>query len=239
MKEQLLLLVSLQEADSELIQITTRRKELPEKIKKLDEDFLVFKEATGKNKRNYDELKIRHTENEGKIKKINDGVVKTKERLLEVKNNKEYQAMLKEIETAESSRGNVEAEIILLLDELDKLAVLVKKDQAIIDEQSRNYEEKKKDMENELNSLDAEAGKWDKKRKELRGAIPADVLAKYDKIRGRSRGIAVISVWKGICNGCHMNLPPQLYNELQKSAELMICPNCNRIIYFQNIDKPA
>jgi len=115
----------------------------------------------------------------------------------------------------------------------------VKKDQAIIDEQRRNYEQQKKEMENELNSLDAEAGKWNKKREEFRGAIPADVLAKYDKIRGRSRGIAVISVWKGICNGCHMNLPPQLYNELQKSAELMICPNCNRIIYFQNMDKPA
>lgn len=239
MKEQLLLLIGLQESDSELIQITARRKDLPEKIKMLDANFLSFKEATEKNKRNYDELKLRHTENEGKIKKINDGVVKTKERLLEVKNNKEYQAMLKEIETAESSRGKVEAEIILLLDELDKLDALVKKDQAIIDEQRRNYEEQKKNIEDELNSLDAEAGKWDKKREEYRSAIPADLLAKYDKIRGRSRGIAVISVWKGICNGCHMNLPPQLYNELQKSVELIICPNCNRIIYFQNMDKPT
>ena len=63
--------------------------------------FSLFKDEIEQNKRKYDELKARHVECENKIKKINEGMIKTKERLLEVKNNKEYQAMLKEIEIAE------------------------------------------------------------------------------------------------------------------------------------------
>jgi len=65
------------------------------------------------------------------------------------------------------------------------------------------------------------------------------LLEKYERIRNRNGGIGVVSVWKAVCNGCHMNIPPQLYNELQKSSELMICPNCNRIIYYQNKDSAA
>ena len=114
MKEKLLMLIKLQECDSQLTKLSTKKKILPENIEKLDKEFLSFEEGIKKNKIKYDELKSRHAENESKIKKINEGIVKTKERMLEVKNNKEYQALLKEIETAESSRGKIETEIISL-----------------------------------------------------------------------------------------------------------------------------
>jgi predicted nucleic acid-binding Zn-ribbon protein len=44
----------------------------------------------------------------------------------------------------------------------------------------------------------------------------------------------VVAVWKEVCDGCHMSIPPQLYNELQKSNELITCPSCSRIIYWEN-----
>ena len=127
MKEKLLLLIKLQECDSQLVKLSAKKKTLPENIDKLDKEFSSFEEGIEKNKIKYDELKSRHTESENKIKKINEGIVKTKERMLEVKNNKEYQAMLKEIETAESSRSDIETEIISILEELDKLSVWLKK----------------------------------------------------------------------------------------------------------------
>jgi uncharacterized protein len=239
LKKQLLLLVALQECDSQLVKLAGKKKDLPVKLKKLDEEFSLFKEEIEQNKGKYDEAKARHSESESKIKKINEGMVKTKERLLEVKNNKEYQAMLKEIETAEATRGDVETEIIKILDEMDKLSVLVKKDQATLDEQRKKYEEEKRIKEADLNSLDADFVGWEKKRIDLSKEVPADILSRYEKIKNRNNGIGVISVWKSVCNGCHMNLPPQLYNELQKSAELLSCPNCHRIMYFQNMEKSA
>jgi hypothetical protein len=212
---------------------------LPGKIAKLDEEFNVFKNGIEQNKRKYDELKARHAESETKIKKINEGMVKTKERLLEVKNNKEYQAMLKENEIAESSRGDIETEIISILEELDKLSILVKKDEEMLSQRRKEYEAEKKVIEDGLSTIDADAGSWEQKRADLRKEVSADILARYEKVKNRNNGVGVISVWKQVCSGCHMNIPPQLYNELQKTTELLSCPNCNRIMYFQNMEKQA
>lgn len=239
MKEKLLLLIKIQECDSQLVKLSVKKKTLPEDIEKLSREFSSFEEGIKKNKTQYDELKARHAENENKIKKINESIVKTKERMLEVKNNKEYQAMLKEIETAESSRGEVETLIISLLEELDKLSVLVKKDEEILKQGRDKYEKEKKALEDELNAVDSDAVTWGQKRVELQKNIPDDLISRYERIKKRNKGIGVTSVWKATCNGCHMNIPPQLYNELQKSDELFSCPHCNRIIYFQEIEKPV
>ena len=239
MKDKLLLLIKIQECDSQLVKLSAKKKILPENIEKLNQEFSLFEEGIKKNKLKYDELKSRHTENESKIKKINEGIVKTKERMLEVKNNKEYQAMLKEIETAESSRGEVETAIISILEELDKLSILVKKDEEILKQSKNKYEQEKKTIENDLNAVDSDVVNWEQKRIESQKSVPGDLLARYERIKKRNKGIGVTSVWKSVCNGCHMNIPPQLYNEVQRSEELFSCPNCNRIIYFQDMEKPA
>jgi uncharacterized protein len=239
LKKNLLLLIELQECDSQIVNLSTKKIKLPEKIAKLDEEFHLFKNGIEQNKRKYDELKARHIESENKIKKLNEAMIKTKERLLEVKNNKEYQAMLKEIEVAESSRGDIETEIISILEELDKLSILVKEDEETLGQRKKEYEAEKKIIENDLSTIDADAVSWEQKRVDLRKDVSADILARYEKVKNRNNGVGVISVWKQVCNGCHMNIPPQLYNELQKTTELLSCPNCNRIMYFQNMEKQA
>ncbi|MFZ1982118.1 MAG: C4-type zinc ribbon domain-containing protein [Smithella sp.] len=239
MKEKLLLLIKLQDCDSQLVKLSAKKKILPENIEKLDKEFNLFKEGIEKNKIKYDEFKSRHTENENKIKKVNEGIVKTKERMLEVKNNKEYQAMLKEIEIAESSRGEIETQIISLLDELDKLSVLVKKDEEILKQSRSKYEQEKKEMEDDLNAVDTDVANWEQKRIGLQRDVPNELLVRYERIKKRNKGVGVTSVWKAVCNGCHMNIPPQLYNELQRSDDLLSCPNCNRIMYFQDMEKPV
>lgn len=208
-------------------------------MQKLDNEFNAYQEEAGKNKIKLDELKAKHRENEQKIKRINEGIVKTKERMLEVKNNKEYQAMLKEIEMAENSKSEVETEIIALLEELDKLAALVREDEEKLGLARSKYEKERKDMEDALNSIDAEVLKLEEKKTEIQNNVPSDLLSRYEKIKKRGNGVAITSVWKAVCNGCHMNIPPQLYNELQRTSELLSCPNCNRIIYFQEIEKTA
>ncbi len=234
MKEDLSLLIELQECDTRLVSLLAGKKNLPEKMTKLEQDFLAFSENIEQNKRKYEEIKNTHTAKEKDIKKINEGIVKAKERLLEVKNNKEYQAILKEIETAEASLGDIETQIISLLEEMDKLAVLVKKDEEILNQHKQKYEEEKNKIQADIASIDTDFTGWEEKRGALTNRVDGALLAKYEKLKKRGNGIGVISVWKAVCNGCHMNIPPQLYNELQKSSELLSCPNCNRIIYFEN-----
>jgi predicted nucleic acid-binding Zn-ribbon protein len=239
LKEKLLLLVSIQECDSQLVKLSAKKIKLPEKIRKMEEDFQVYKENIELNKRKYDVLKAKHGESEVQVKKLNDGMIKTKERLLEVKNNKEYQAMLKEIETAEKTRGNLESQIIALLEEMDKLSILVKEDEETLLQATFKHEEEKKIVEDDLSAVDADTVSWTEKRIGLQNVIPSDLMARYERVKKRNKGVGVIPVWKAVCSGCHMNIPPQLYNELQRSNDLLSCPNCNRIMYFQNQEKSA
>lgn len=239
MNEQLQLLIELQECDSQMAKILGRKKLLPQKMAGLDESFRVFREEIEENKRKFDDVKARHMEYENKIKRINEGMIRTKERMLEVKNNKEYQAMLKENEAAEMLRSDVETEVICMLDELERLSVLVKADQVTMAEQRKKYGEEKSLLETHLNSIDNDREELEKKRVGLKQKILPDLLVRYEKIKKNNNGIGVISAWKSVCNGCHMNIPPQLYNELQRTTDLIACPNCHRIIYFQNLEKTA
>ena len=145
--------------------------------------------------------------------------------------------MLKEIETAEKARGDMESQIIVLMEEMDKLALLVKKDDETLKQAAGRHEEEKKVIEDDLSAVDADTMTWTEKRDDLQKRIPADLLSRYERVKKRNNGVGVIPVWKAVCGGCHMNIPPQLYNELQRSNDLLSCPNCNRIMYFKNQEK--
>jgi hypothetical protein len=119
---------------------------------------------------------------------------------------------------------------------MDNISLLAKKDGEILSQHMQKHEDERKIMEVDINSLDTDFSQWEQKRNEIKNKINGGLLEKYERIKNRNGGIGVVSVWKAVCNGCHMNIPPQLYNELQKASELMICPNCNRIIYYQNKD---
>ena len=239
MNEKLSLLIRLQECDSMLAGLSAKKNSLPEKLQQIDEEFQRFKENISQSAMRYEKLKTEREENELKVKKISEAMARSKEKLLDVKTNKEYQAMLKEIETAETSLGGLESQIIILLEEMDELSVQVKQDQETLKQAEKNYLDDKKIIEEKLSSVDAESDEWNRKRLALQKNIPEDLLALYEKIRKRNQGVGVIPVWKAVCSGCHMNIPPQLYNELQRSSDLLSCPSCHRIMYFQAQDTSA
>jgi len=219
--------------------LSAKKNSLPEKLQQIDEEFQRFKENISQSAMRYEKLKTEREENELKVKKISEAMARSKEKLLDVKTNKEYQAMLKEIETAETSLGGLESQIIILLEEMDELSVQVKQDQETLKQAEKNYLDDKKIIEEKLSSVDAESDEWNRKRLALQKNIPEDLLALYEKIRKRNQGVGVIPVWKAVCSGCHMNIPPQLYNELQRSSDLLSCPSCHRIMYFQAQDTSA
>ena len=239
MKQQTVFLVALQAIDSELNQIGIRKKDLPGKKISLEEKLRAVQEKLEQEKSRLDEAARNHKQMEESLRKGIENLKRTKERLLEVKNNKEYQAMLKEIETAEKASGEIETQIIALMEEMDQLAVLVKQDEETLRQAVSEHEREKKNLEDELDAVDADTQAWTEKRADLQKMLPGDLLDRYEKVRKRNNGIGVISVWKSVCNGCHMNIPPQMYNEVQRSEALLSCPNCNRIMYFEDQEKSA
>lgn len=237
MKEELRLLIDLQQIDTDIAKINLKKRDLPLQLAQLDESFGEFKKGVEAVAAKLEEANRRHKEMEDKLKKAVEGIRKTKERLNEVKTNKEYHAMLKEIEGIEKKNGEIEETVIVLLDEIDAQRVALKAKEQELAQEQKQYEGKRKVLEGQIASLDSELQDRAGKGEAIRTKIPPALMKKYETIKAISNGVAVVSVWKEVCNGCHMNIPPQMYNELLTSEELFMCPQCNRIIYWYDQQK--
>ena len=234
MGAQLKLIVALQKIDSEIIRINNRKKILPEELASLDEKFQAFSADFEKDQKTLEELTKAHKEKDEKLKRGVENLKKTKDRLHEVKTNKEYQAMLKEIESTASKNSAIEDEILTVMDKLDQLRKMVKVREKELEGHRSDYESERQKIEQELAVMDAEISTYLEKGLLLKEQIAADMLKRYEMIKSRSNGLAVVSAWKEICAGCHMNIPPQMYIELQKDVDIQYCPHCNRIIYWED-----
>lgn len=234
MIEELRILIELQKVESEASRITLRKKELPLRMEELEKEFSALCAAVEGERQELEGLRKKRREKDQQLQAGQDMLKRTRERLFDVKTNKEYQSMLKEIETLEQKNSKTEDEIILLLDELERREKQMKEREKEFEGQRRNYEEQKAKISEELKGLDEQLGLCLQKGAELKKAISPPVLRKFEQVKTIGRGVAVVSVWKEVCNGCHMSIPPQLYNDLQKSTTIMTCPNCSRIIYWEN-----
>jgi hypothetical protein len=232
LKRQISLLVELQRLDSEIRRLSFRKKELPDHLSRQDEEFQAVSQGMDEARKVFDVSVKAHRDKESNLKDGIDRLRKTKDRLLEVKTNKEYQAMLKEIETIEQKNGEIEDEILTLLEKTDTFKKEIREREKTLDEYRKQYEQEKKKTEEELSSLDEEILTCQKNLQGLSSEIERDLAKKYEIIKRRKNGLAVVPVVKGVCTGCHLNISPQLYNELLKSDQVLSCPFCNRIIYW-------
>ena len=234
MKEQVSLLIELQKLDDEIRRETVKKTELPERIEKLKEEIRFHEVMVEEKKSLAESLQRSLKENENELKRLGDTLGKVKGRLFEVKTNKEYQAMLKEMDAITEASDAVEDKILQYYDQVDGSL-------KALDEVKREYEAYQRKHEGEIGNIEKEIAMIDRilediqeKYREARERIRADLIRRYDLIRQKRNGKAVVAVWKEVCGGCHMNIPPQLYNNLQKYEDIILCPHCNRIIYWEN-----
>lgn len=231
MKDLLEKLVELQKLEIEAAKIRGRQKNLPIRLRELDEEFKVFRDAIERSRMEFEDKQKLKREKDRQLQAGQEAMKKTRDRLSEVKTNKEYQSMLKEIEASEKRNGKIEEEIIILLDGLESASREMKQQEGDFESSRLVYEDKKKELQGGVDSLEGRLDELLRDVETIRKDISPDLLKKYDRIKAFANGVAVVAVQREICSGCHMAIPPQMYNELQTGSEILTCPNCNRIIF--------
>jgi hypothetical protein len=234
LKELLSLLRDLQKVDSAIEKIQGRKTQLPSLLEALDGIFTASQTEMVEQKERLQEATKKHREKEELLRRGQDSLKKAKARQFEVKTNKEYEAILKEVETLEMRNSQIEDEILEAMEEMDRVRGLVQNIERDFDQARLRYEGERKERTEELALADEDLRATREKSQALREKVPPDILKRYETIRNASAGVAVIGVWKEVCQGCRMNLPPQLYNEIQREEEIRFCPNCNRILYWDD-----
>lgn len=229
-KAQLALLRELQEIDIHLRDVEEELVEIPHLIEEAKSEW---NQANTELTKKEEEKAVAEKERRSLEQELEGSVARLQERenkLYAIKTNKEYQAALKEI--ADGKRANKEREDAILkrMEKIERLSQeITQLSQRVADTQKEfekdvaELEAKKKELEKEQGVRVEEFGKIEKK-------VDKSLIEKYNFIRSKLPD-PLAAVARGICQGCNMNVPAQMYIELLKSLTVHFCPSCHRFIY--------
>ena len=159
-------------------------------------------------------------------------LAKFKDQVMEVKTNREYQAMQREIEVAQTEVRRIEDLILERMIESDDLGQELKRaEQALAAEESAVQDERRA-LEEEAAALEIELDRLSTVRQSLVAEMPAEILAVFEQIAKARRGIAVAEARDGHCSLCNVRLRPQVFNDIRRNDSILQCDSCQRILYF-------
>ena len=237
MREQLELLWELQKIDLELRSIQGERDRYPKEIKKLDEKQKIEKERIQKEKEKIESLEKTRREKEGQLNLEQEKIKRAEGRMSEVKTNKEYQALLSEIDTVKEANSRMEEEILQVLDEIDELKKDLHKREKEVGITLDKFEAERKRIQEKI-AFDERVWTDQVGRREvLSKKIESKLLKLYNTLKEKRQGVGVVSIKSETCQGCFVNVPPQMFIEVQKNNALIRCPNCNRMLYWDGDGK--
>ena len=237
-KKQITTLVALQKIDIESAKLETLLKDLPVRIGALDKRLEALDRDVKNDEEVIHELNKKYRDCESDVQVNLGKIQKSEEKLRSVKTNKEYQMSLKEIEDLKAINYKIEDKMLEFLEKIEGA-------EKHLNARQENYSEVVDETNREKEIINQDAGQNKKRLLELesdRIATAAELDDRLMNIFNRQRmkqsdGVAIAEVKDGVCQGCYMNIPPQMYNELQRGNSLINCPSCERLIYWEKQDE--
>ena len=226
-------LIQLQRLDLKIRQITLFLENTPPLIEEIDKKIEKSSQVAASAQGKMTSSQKKRRELEAEVKDIKDHIAKYKRQLNEVKTNKEYTTLLKEIEESQKKVDRLEEEVIaemLLADDIQKeIKEANQKFTQVKEKFSREKEaifQKKKEMQ-------GKAEKLNQTKEALVPQIPPEQVSLYLNIFRKKGGVALSPVKDDFCSMCHMRVRPQVLNELRDTRKLILCENCGRILYWK------
>jgi predicted nucleic acid-binding Zn-ribbon protein len=230
-------LVSLQEIDVRIRELEKDRQQIPSRLKEI-ETLLGGKDSELAEERNQlDEAEMSRRMLEGDLKAEKEKIKKWEARLTEIRSNRDYQALSREIEAARKANLGIEDEILKKMQEIEDLKTSISQKEQDMSGLSEGLSAERSELEEKLRSINDKISAEDQLRTQAKQAVDDRWLRQYETIRKRRDGVAVVAVLDEHCQGCHMGIPPQLYNIVLKGERIETCPYCHRIVYYkQSLD---
>lgn len=234
-QEQITSLVKLQKIEIETSSIKKQLSTVDQRIEVLDKKLLDFNQTIEEQKSLINELNEKYRTYESDLQMHLDRRKKSEAKLSSVKTNKEYQSSLKEIDDLENINSKIEDDMIEFLDRIEEAENVLKAKTTEFSELETQMKTEKEIIQKETEEGRHRLGNLDAEWETVSGDIEAEVLATYNQIKeNQAYKIGIVAVKDAVCQGCHMNIPPQMYNELQRGDSLKRCPLCERIIYWKD-----
>lgn len=225
-------LIQLQDVNSSLSALRHRIDAVPEERSRLDAHLEEISSSVTSAEKAIEEAKSRRRSAEGEVDSLRSKLSHYKGQLMEVKTNTEYQAMLHEIAFVEQKIQEKEDAILEDMLEMEELEEQLAETRRVFESRKKEIEDEKAELETALNQAKSEVEHLQTEQSRLEGELPPDFLARYKRIAAARNGVAMAAVNGDSCEACHVRLRPQLVAEVKTGRAIILCENCNRILYF-------
>jgi predicted nucleic acid-binding Zn-ribbon protein len=233
LKAQIANLVKLQAIDSEIYALKNEKESKPQEIKVLEASFEEKKQNLAYLEKSLLDLQKQRKDRELELAVKEEGTKKLQSQLYSLKTNKEYQAMLQQIEGQKADTSIIEDKILELFEQADKIKTETEREKQKLKEEEKVFNEEKKKIENRLKEIDDRLAQLDTQRKQVTPDIAPKILSQYERILKNRDGLAIAVVKNNSCKGCNMFVPPQVINLIRMYERIITCEVCNRILYIE------
>lgn len=231
-KKDIPFLLEIQVLDREILQASSRKRELPARLKSL-KDQLASRNALLSEKRD----QMKHMVASGKNLEVSLEAKQQQKQQLEVKlmgirTNQEYKALEKEIFGMKADAAIIEEQILQNMMDSEQKQEEVQSIEEEIKQLQAQISVRETEISKVMLTIDQRLKKMMENRTQTTGNVSPSVLARYEKIAQKLPGRAVVPVEDRACQGCYMALTPQVFNDVHKDDILILCENCSRILYL-------
>ena len=238
--EKLKALYDKQLVDTAIDKIKILRGELPLEVQDLEDEIEGLQTRVSK----YDEdIANQDKSINGKkqeIQNAQDLIKKYEEQQNNVRNNREYDSLSKEIEFQTLEIELCEKRIREFTSQIEEKKVVIAESTGVLDERKLDLDNKKKELDDIIDETRREEDVLEKKSEDLEGIIESRLIAAYRKIRGNARnGLAVVPVERDACGGCFNKIPPQRQLDIASRKKIIVCEYCGRILVDAKMDEAA
>jgi len=224
-------LQKLQEIDSEIDELKKVRGALPDEVQDLEDEMAKYDTRVEKQQAELKEIEDNIEANRAAIKDAEKLVKKYEEQQMNVRNNREYDAITKEIELQQLEIQILEKRIKEAYEKIETKKEEIKETEEKREDRKKDLDAKKDELENITKESEADEEKLEKSRAKAAKQIEERLLKSYEKVRKNMRnGLAVVPVKRGACGGCFNIVPPQMQAEIRAQKKSIICEHCGRIM---------
>jgi len=234
-RQQLLDLNELQKIDLTIREMETRRETIPKHLHELEASIGELRGELSQLTTEDEGLGTEVRTLEGTVKAEAEKIRKWERRLADIRNQREYLALSREVEGSKRANRDMEEQILELMGKQEELRARIEGLQDKLAEQDVDCEAERSRVGAEVQGMEEGEASQRARREALLPNIPKALLRKYEGIRKKRLGLGLVPAVDGSCQGCNMRLPPQLYNILQRGDSIEQCPSCQRIVYWEGI----
>ena len=235
MYNRLKVLYQLQLVDDQLDKLEELRGDLPNMVSSLENSINALKTDISEKEVAQKESVEKRAQNEEEVEKLKESQKKFKAQLYQVRDNKEYDALTKEIDHSDEQIAKLEAENNALADLSKSLSEQIEEVKPKLDELDQELKEREADLKEIIKANESEENILLAERKKIEDQVKKPDVSVYMRIRKAKKGKAVSTIRRSACSGCHNIVPSQRQLEIRRNARIFTCEYCGRILISQEI----